>query len=209
MDFDNGKIWKVYGLNSHMDPINILIGINVIATFGANTSSAKKGLRSSIAVSKEKPQTYLQKLPIILSVLTLLGIIIGVFQIGTINYSDKNENLRLVGFIFYVVFSWFQIWAFKALGENYSQDVLIFRSHQLVTKGPFKLLRHPQYLSQILMDLGAGIALLSFIVVPLALIEIPLLILRASLEEKLLEKNFKEVFMKYKKTTGFFIPFIG
>ncbi len=209
MDFDNEKIWKEYGLNSLMDPINILIAINIIATFGANASSAKKGLRSSIAVSKEKPQTYLQKLPIILSVLTLLGIIIGVFQIGTINYSDKNESLRLVGFIFYVAFSWFQIWAFKTLGENYSQDILIFRSHQLVTKGPFKFLRHPQYISQILMDLGAGIAVLSFIVVPLALIEIPLLILRASLEEKLLEKNFKEAFMKYKKHTGFFIPFIG
>ncbi|MHB1688268.1 MAG: methyltransferase family protein [Ignavibacteriaceae bacterium] len=192
-----------------MDPINIIVALNIIATFGANASGAKKGFKSKVTPSKEKPSSYLQTLPIVLSILTLLGLIISVFQIGTINYSGNFEKLRLAGLIFYLIFSWLQIWAFKTLGENYSQDVLIFRSHNLITKGPFKFLRHPQYLSQILMDLGGGIATLSFIVLPLAVIEIPFLILRAILEEKLLEKNFKETFLNYKKKSGFFIPFIG
>jgi protein-S-isoprenylcysteine O-methyltransferase Ste14 len=59
------------------------------------------------------------------------------------------------------------------------------------------------------MDFGGGIATLSYLVIILTLIEIPFVILRASLEEKLLSKNFKEGFTEYKSKSGFMIPFIG
>ena len=192
-----------------MDPINIIIGINIIATFGANIGGARKGLKSAITAPKEKPKSYLQMIPVILSTLTLLALIIGVFQLGTLAYTHSLYSIRIWGLVVYLIFSWIQIWAFKSLGESYSQDVMILRNHRLVTKGPFRIIRHPQYLSQILIDLGGGIATLSYIVLPLALIEIPLLILRALLEEKLLQKNFKESFSAYKKKSGFMIPFIG
>ncbi len=192
-----------------MDPINIIAGLNIIATFGANIGGAKKGVKSSIVASKEKPKTYLQSLPLALSTLTLIALIFSIFQLGTISYKAALQNLRLIGLIIYLLFSWLQIWSYKSLGESYSQQVLIFRNHKLIEKGPFKIIRHPQYVSQILMDLGGGLATLSFIVIPIAVIEIPILILRALLEEKLLEKNFKDVFLAYKKKTGFMIPFIG
>jgi protein-S-isoprenylcysteine O-methyltransferase Ste14 len=59
------------------------------------------------------------------------------------------------------------------------------------------------------MDLGAGLATFSFLVTPLAIIEIPILIMRANLEEKLLDKNFKGEFQEYKSKSGFMLPFIG
>ena len=102
-----------------------------------------------------------------------------------------------------------QIWATKVLGDNYSQDIAIKKNHQLVTNGPFKVVRHPQYLSQFLMDIGGTAATLSFIVAPLALIQIPFLFMRASLEDKLLEKHFGENFKIYKKKSGMIFPFIG
>ncbi len=192
-----------------MDPINIIVGLNIIATFAANASGAKKSFKTKITLPKEKPVTYLQTLPVALAIFTLLGLIAAVFQAGTLGYSESFKAVRLIGLAVYIFFSWFQIAAFKTLGENYSQDILLFKNHQLITKGPFKFIRHPQYLSQILVDIGGGIATLSIVVIILALIEIPFLILRASIEEKLLEKNFKEVFLNYKKKSGFFIPFIG
>lgn len=192
-----------------MDPINIFVGINFIATFGANLSGAQKGLKSTVLAPKEKPRTYLQKLPLYISVITLIVLIFAVFRLGTFEYKESYESLRIAGLIIYVVFSWLQIWASKKLGNNFSTEILITKNHQLITKGPFKLIRHPQYLSQFLMDLGAGIATLSFILIPLALIELPFLILRALLEDKLLAKHFNAAFINYKKKTGFMIPFIG
>jgi protein-S-isoprenylcysteine O-methyltransferase Ste14 len=192
-----------------MDPINIFVGLNLVATFGANMSGAKRGLKEKLTVHKEKPKTYLQKFPLILSALSLVTIIFGVFEMGTLEYKPEFENARLLGLVAYIAFSWFQIWAYKTLGENYSQEILILKDHKLVTSGPFKFIRHPQYLSQILLDIGAGVATLSYIVIIIALIEIPFLIMRAMLEEKILAKHFKENFSEYKSKSSFMLPFLG
>jgi protein-S-isoprenylcysteine O-methyltransferase Ste14 len=192
-----------------MDPINIFVGLNIIATFGAHYSGAKKGFRTTVGAFREKPKSYLQTVPVYLSTLSLVAIILGVFKIGTLEYTLSDETLRLIGMVIFLIFSWIQILSIKTLGENYSQDVLILKDHTLVTKGIFRIIRHPQYLSQILMDLGAVAALLSWIVLPLAIIEIPLVIMRGKLEEKLLAKYFKNEFADYKKKSGFILPFIG
>ncbi len=192
-----------------MDPINILAGLNVIATFGAHYSGAKKGFRSAVGAAKEKPKSFLQTVPVYLSTLSLVAIILGVFKIGTLEYLPNYEMIRIIGLIVFIVFSWIQVLSIKTLGENYSQEIMILKNHKLVTNGIFRIIRHPQYLSQVLMDLGAAVALLSYVVFPLAIIEIPFLIMRASLEEKMLAKYFKDDFKTYKKKSGFFIPFIG
>lgn len=192
-----------------MDPINIIVGLNIIATFGANFSGAKKGLRSTLSSYKEKPKTYLQDLPVWISVITIFLLILGIFQIGTIEYTSKNFYLRVSGLVIYLAFSWLQVWAYKSLGENYSQHIIIFKDHQLVTKGPYRFIRHPQYISQFVIDVCGGIAVLSYLLIPIAIIELPVLILRAAFEDRLLAKNFKESFVQYKKKTGFVIPFIG
>jgi protein-S-isoprenylcysteine O-methyltransferase Ste14 len=192
-----------------MDPINIIIGLNIIATFGANYAGAKKGVKTKIGAYKEKPKTYLQWLPLTFSTITLLLLIVSVFQVGTLEYAEEYQTIRYIGLVFYLVFSWVQIWAFKTLGENYAQEILIMKDHQLITKGPFKLIRHPQYLSQMLMDLGAAAATLSFILLPVAIIQIPFLFMRAFLEDKLLAKHFGENWKLYKQKTGSILPFIG
>lgn len=193
-----------------MDPINIIVGLNIIATFGANLTGAKKGLKSTVTPVKERPKTYLQKLPLVLATFTLVILILSVFQVSTLEYSGNLHlsNYRIVGLVVYICFSWFQIWAYKSLGVSYSQEIVIFKDHKLADKGLFKLIRHPQYLSQILVDLGGGFATLSYILIPVAVIQIPILVLRASFEEKLLSKHFKEEFDQYKKSRGFMIPFI-
>jgi protein-S-isoprenylcysteine O-methyltransferase Ste14 len=192
-----------------MDPINIIILLNIIGTFGANVTGAKRGLKSTVSEIKEKPKTFLQKFPPVVSMLSLVALILAVFQIGTLDYLDEYSLIRYIGLAVYLVFSWIQVWSFKTLGDNYSQDIMIKKNHELITKGPFKIIRHPQYICQILLDLGATAATFGYIVGFLALIEIPIYIMRASMEDKLLAKYFSEKFSDYKKKSGFMIPFIG
>ncbi|MCX6151096.1 MAG: isoprenylcysteine carboxylmethyltransferase family protein [Ignavibacteriales bacterium] len=182
-----------------------------MATFGANFSGAAKGIKTSLTNVKERPKTFLQKLPPNLSVVILVLVIASIFQLGTLDYSKYQSffNFRLVGLIVYLIFSWFQIWAYKSMGENYSNEIIIMKIHKLVKSGPFKIVRHPYYLGQILTDLGGAVALLSYTVFPLVIIEIPLLIMRAIFEERLMAKHFKDEFTAYKKKSGFLIPFIG
>ncbi|HEY6435109.1 MAG TPA: isoprenylcysteine carboxylmethyltransferase family protein [Ignavibacteriaceae bacterium] len=192
-----------------MDPVNIIVLLNIIGTFGANVTGAKRGLKSTVSEIREKPKTFLQKFPPVLSMLSLVALILAVFQIGTIDYTDEFNLIRYIGLVVYIVFSWIQVWSFKSLGDNYSQDIMIKKKHELVTKGPFKIIRHPQYVCQIILDLGATAATLGYAVGLLAIIEIPIYIMRASVEDKLLAKYFAEKFSDYKKKSGFMIPFIG
>lgn len=192
-----------------MDPINILIAINIVATFAANIGAAKKGVKDKLAVFRDKPKTYLQTLPLVLSTVNLLILILAVFQIGTFEYEEKYFSLRVIALIVYLIFSWIQIWSFKSLGDYYSQEIAIRKEHKIISVGPYRSIRHPQYLSQIFVDLAGALATLSYILLPLALIQIPFLILRAKEEEKLFERYLPEEFEAYKKKSGFMIPFIG
>ena len=195
-----------------MDPINLLVLINLIVSMSANWGGARKGLKTSITKVVDRPQTYLQKFPPNIAALVLILTIIGVFQLGVLpgEISEKFFLIRAVGLCFFVLFSWIQVWAYRSLGKSYAQDIVILKDHKLITSGPFKFIRHPQYLSQILSDLGAGLALMSFLVVPVVLLlEIPLFVLRASAEDKMLSKYFEGEFSDYKKRSGFMLPFIG
>lgn len=210
-----------------MDPINLLLGINLVSTFIMGVSVAKQGIRQKVSTVQERPNSFLQKYPPNLAAILILVVIAGLFGAGTFssgsyivektltlfglnNVENSVIYFRTGGLVLYILASWLQIKSVKDLGKNYSQDMVILKKHELVKKGTFKLIRHPQYLFQILMDLGAGIALLSYIIIPVVvLIELPLLILRASAEEKLLQKYFSDEFINYKKESGFFIPFLG
>ncbi len=195
-----------------MDPINLLVGLNLFVSMSANLTAAKKGLRTKFTGAKEKPITYLQKVPPNLAALVFVLLILGVFKIFTLpgEYEEQFFNLRVIGLIVFLVFSWVQVYAFKSLGENYSQDIVVFKNHKLHKKGLYGIIRHPQYLSQILSDLGAAVALMSYVAIPVILLfEIPLFILRARYEDKLLEKHFGNEYTAYKKKTGFMIPFVG
>lgn len=192
-----------------MDPINILVGINIIATFGANFSAAGKGVKGKLTQVTSRPVTYLQNTPLYLATAVLISQILGLFQVGTFEYASSLDALRITALVFYLIFSWVQIYAMKSLGDNYSQEIVIKKNHLLVTKGFYGYVRHPFYLSQMIADLSAGIALLSWIALPLAIIQIPFLMLRAKKEDEIFEKYFKEDYKEYKKKTGFIFPYIG
>ncbi|MDX9925619.1 MAG: isoprenylcysteine carboxylmethyltransferase family protein [Ignavibacteriaceae bacterium] len=195
-----------------MDPINIILLINLVVTMSANASAAKRGVRISVLKVTERPESFLQKLPPNISALILILTIVGAFNVFALSEAFKEQFAiwRYIGLVIYIIFSWVQVISFKELGNSYAQDIVILKEHKLIESGIYKYIRHPQYLSQFLSDLGAGIALLSFVIIPIViLVELPLFIMRAFLEEKILLKHFKENFVAYKKKSKFMIPFIG
>lgn len=156
-----------------MDLINILVALNIVVTFASNVRGAKKGVKDKVAVFRDKPKTYLQTLPLVSSTINLLILILAVFQIGTLAYEEKYFSIRVTALVVYLIFSWFQIWAYKTLGDYYSQEIAIKKEHKIISSEPYKLMRHPKYLSQIFVDLAGAFATLSLILFPLALIQIP------------------------------------
>ena len=52
----------------------------------------------------------------------------------------------------------FSIWARRVLGRNWSAIVTLKEGHELVTRGPYALVRHPIYTGLLLGFLGSAIA---------------------------------------------------
>jgi len=77
----------------------------------------------------------------------------------------------------------------------------------LITKGPYRFCRHPQYLSFIIMILGIDLMFRSVtgIVFTLALL-IPSVVYRAKIEDGLLRTKFGEEWENYADKVGFLFP---
>lgn len=194
-----------------MDPVNILILAALVAFTAANYSGSKSSLKSKVSAVSKRASGWLQTVPPNILAISSLLQFIGVFPIvDTWFLQEPGQTARLIFFFLFLLFSWIQLKSYRSLGGSYSTEIVIFKDHKLVTNGLYSVIRHPQYTSQLLADLFAGMAMLSSPVVLLTLfVSLPLLIMRAKKEEEMLAANFKDSFTDYRKRSGFFLPWVG
>lgn len=113
-----------------------------------------------------------------------------------------------IGFALLLAGMAFTAWARTALGRNWSGRVTIKEDHELVTTGPYGLVRHPIYTGALLAIIGSVIALgrvggLLSIVLILAVF-----IRKIYLEEQVLGRHFGARYTEYRKQTRALIPFL-
>ena len=77
----------------------------------------------------------------------------------------------------------FSLWAFAHLGRSFA----VLPGHrETVTRGPYRLVRHPAYLGELAMITSVAIAASSWLAAALLLALVPLLMLRIAAEERVL-----------------------
>lgn len=77
--------------------------------------------------------------------------------------TTKITEFRFPIFLSGIALIWagmsFRLWAIITLGKFFRITVRMQDSHQLVTAGPYKILRHPSYTGGLITCLGIGLAL--------------------------------------------------
>jgi protein-S-isoprenylcysteine O-methyltransferase Ste14 len=79
-------------------------------------------------------------------------------------------------------------------------------NHRLIKKGPFAIIRHPLYVSYVLILTGLGFILLSYWLLIPALFLIIGIYPTAKAEEKVLIEQFGDEYIKYQQKVGMFFP---
>jgi protein-S-isoprenylcysteine O-methyltransferase Ste14 len=130
------------------------------------------------------------------------------FGIGVVQIN--NIYLRLLpafaGIIIIIIGTFVNIKGRIDLGKNWANQIKIYQNHEFITRGVYKIVRHPLYASLIWIFFGASLAYLNYGgFLANALIFFPFMHYRAKQEEKLLEKEFTE-YKNYKLKTGMFFP---
>ncbi len=194
-----------------MDPINILVLVALIFFTTANWSGSQKSFKGKVSAVSRRASGWVQTVPPNVLGISALLQYLGVFPILNFGFFglEPDSSVRIVCLVLFILFSITHLLSFKSLGNNYSIEILLYKEHKLVTTGLYGIVRHPQYLSQLLADLSVGVALLSMpVVLVTLLLSIPMLIIRAKKEDEMLLSHFKDQFATYQKKTGFFIPFL-
>lgn len=114
-----------------------------------------------------------------------------------VRWSGAGLSVLIIGLI---------AWVFISLGENLSRTAG-YRAHaRLVTRGPYRWVRHPLYSIAGLGWLGMGLMIASWPVLLGVLALPPLLSLRAEREEAALVERFGDEYRDYMRRTGRFFP---
>lgn len=119
-----------------------------------------------------------------------------------------NYIVSISGLILYCSGLFGRQWAFKSLGKYWSVDIEIRENHEIVQKGPYMFMRHPNSLFHIFEVFGLCIIPNSWYSAAFAvLFYVPIILLRSSLEEKHMREQLTDRYENYVKQTWGYLPF--
>jgi protein-S-isoprenylcysteine O-methyltransferase Ste14 len=146
----------------------------------------------------------------IFSVLLFIGISFIGWVTLPLSISTKSHAWMLaLGSLLYFPGMSFVLWGRLELGKNYfvstSLGAQLFAGHQLVTSGPFAIVRHPMYTGLILSAVGSLLMYPTWTTL-LFVCFAPLISVRARREETALAAEFGEQWREYCRRVPAFIP---
>jgi protein-S-isoprenylcysteine O-methyltransferase Ste14 len=100
-------------------------------------------------------------------------------------------------------------WTLHRLGRNLTDTVVTRRDHTLVTRGPYRWVRHPFYDAVGLLTAGAALAAANWFLLAGAVAVFSLFAIRTRIEEQQLLARFGEPYRRYLEQTGRFVPKIA
>jgi protein-S-isoprenylcysteine O-methyltransferase Ste14 len=114
--------------------------------------------------------------------------------------------LAVGGLVLTVAGCGFAIWARLTLGSNWSGRATVKAGHELVTRGPYAVARHPIYTGLLLAVVGTELAqgewhgMLALVLIVLALM------VKMSQEERLMMQTFPVAYPAYRQRVKALIP---
>ena len=119
----------------------------------------------------------------------------------------NREIWRLLGVIIFVLGLAFRWWAIVVLGRFFTVDVQIARDHELVERGPFRLVRHPSYTGVLLGFIGFAFSLTNWVAMLVIMVPIFLALRRRmGVEEAALSEALGTTYTSYMQRTKRLLP---
>ena len=99
------------------------------------------------------------------------------------------------------------VWVMRSIGRNISETVLTKATHELVTKGPYRWIRHPLYTTGLILLTGLSLLAANAFIATLVLLIGGLIVgVVIPREEASLVQTFGERYQRYRQHTGRLMP---
>ena len=116
---------------------------------------------------------------------------------------------RWTGVALTIVTAMLLIWTLRSLGPNLTDTVVTRAAHSLVTRGPYRWVRHPFYDCMALFIVSIALMMANWFVIAAGGVMFALLAIRSHTEEQKLLERFGEPYRAYRAATGRFLPKIS
>ncbi|SRR5581483_201346 len=144
------------------------------------------------------------RIRVVIIVLAILLVRVGAFRSHRVN---DDPWLAAIGLVLFALGLGFAVWARIQLGRNWGTPMTQKVEPELVTSGPYRLVRHPIYSGILIAGIGTVMALSWLWIAVVALVGI-YLIYSAKVEEAYLSDAFPVEYPPYKRSTKMVVPFI-
>lgn len=115
-------------------------------------------------------------------------------------------SLRWVGAGVWAIGAGLLIWTLSSLGKNLTDTVVTRKEHTLVTRGPYRWVRHPFYVCAGLMIFASSVVAANWFIFAGIAVFLLLISLRTRTEEANLLARFGDDYRAYMERTGRFWP---
>ena len=120
-----------------------------------------------------------------------------------------GRMFAIAGVVLFVAGLFLRWWAIITLGRFFTVDVTIEKDHELVERGPFRVVRHPSYTGVLLAFVGFALTLRNWAALLVILVPIfAAFIRRMNVEEEALERALGSRYADYMKRTKRLVPFL-
>jgi len=183
-----------------------ILAVLIIVLFLVIENRGRQGqaARSLDTGSADQRSTLMIGIAFMISMIALVaGVVLNLFSILLI----YNSIVGWVGIALAALGVGMRTWANRVLGQFYTRTLRTEEGQRIVQEGPYRLIRHPGYLGTLLLWIGAALAIRNWLT--LIVILVVMLIAytyRISVEEKMLNATFGDVYQAYRKHTWRLLP---
>jgi protein-S-isoprenylcysteine O-methyltransferase Ste14 len=119
---------------------------------------------------------------------------------------EPDTAVALAGAVLALTGALFAAWAKARLGRHFSPQLGVQEGHQLVTSGPYAVVRHPIYLGVIDFLIGSALYLNDVALLGVALLFILYFRAQGRIEDRMFERHFGAAYHEYRRTTPALFP---
>lgn len=139
----------------------------------------------------------------------IVAIIIALGRLGVFHghAASTNPTRASIGLVLLVLGLGFAVWARLHIGRNWGTPMTQKLEPELVTSGPYRLVRHPIYSGILLAGIGTAVAL-DWIGLVIVVLVGTFFIYSAGVEERYMTSRFPSTYPAYRAGTKMLIPFV-
>ena len=141
---------------------------------------------------------------VVILVVVILAVRLGLFRQRGV---ESDAGRAGVGLVLFAVGLSFAVWARIHIGRNWGAPMSQKVDPELVTSGPYRLVRHPIYSGILVAGVGTAVALgWGWLIA--AVLAGAYFVYSALVEERFLAGQFPDAYPAYKRSTKMLVPFV-